>query len=307
MNILRQTLEKLVADNWPGMQNRYAFTVPCRHRTNGEMCPGRFDINALRAFLEDGDQTYRCQSCRTKQEIVDLLFGFEDEEPREQLARIERKLDAGFEEVQKEVAGLESRLANYVMAIMRAMANEAKDGPRLFDLLPVSRGMKGIFEKRFLLRLWCEAENCQHPVLEKDRGIYDITASRVWIRQIAPYANFIAGVMKTLIPMIGPSLNLAFGEKTVEALQLSDRLDLMKEVTGKLDNKLAIKDPGRLHQGVLSESERSGLLVLHALLREMDPQHARLGLHRVPTYTGDFLWLCSKHYELSQPRIPDSI
>ena len=107
--------------------------------------------------------------------------------------------------------------------------------------------------------------------------------------------------------MIGPSLNLAFGEKTVEAWHLTDRLDLVKEITGKLGDKLAIKDPGRLQQGVLSVNERSGLLALHALLREVDPQHAKLGLHRVPTYTGDFLWLCSKHYELSQPRIPDSI
>ncbi|HEU4794878.1 MAG TPA: hypothetical protein VFT02_04560, partial [Pyrinomonadaceae bacterium] len=307
MNVLRQTLDKLVADNWPGMLNRYKFTVPCQHRTDGDICAGRFDINALRAFHEDGDTTIRCQSCLTKQGIVELLYGFEDEEPREQLARIESKLDAGFYKLQKNVAELESRLANYVMAIMRAMANEAKDGPRLFDMQPVSGNWRRIFEEKFLLRLWCEAENCQHPVLEDDYGVYEIKTTREWVRQVAPYANFIAGVMKTLVPMVAPSLNLAFGKQTVEALHLSDHLDLMKEATGKLDDKLAIKDPGRLHQGVLNENERSGLLALHALLRELDPQHAKLGLHRVPTYTGDFLWLCAKHYNLSQPRIPDSI
>lgn len=307
MNILRQTLSKLVSDNWPGMRDRYSFTVPCRNRTNHGMCPGRFDISALRDFLEDGDETIRCQSCRTKQNIVELLYGFEDEEPREQLARIESKLDAGFEKVQKDVAELESRLANYVMAIMRAMANEAKEGPRLFDIQPVSGNWHRIFEGKYRLRLWCEAENCQHPVLDEDRGVYEVATTREWVRHVAPYANFIAGVMKTLVPMVAPSVNLLFGPKTVEALNLTDHLDLMKEVTGNLDTELMIKDPAHLQQGVLSDIERSGLLALHALLRELDPQQAKMGLHRVPTYTGDFLWLCTTHYNLSQPRIPDVI
>jgi hypothetical protein len=33
----------------------------------------------------------------------------------------------------------------------------------------------------------------------------------------------------------------------------------------------------------------------------------KLGLKRIPTYTGYYLWLCQKHYELSQPKIPDKI
>jgi len=49
------------------------------------------------------------------------------------------------------------------------------------------------------------------------------------------------------------------------------------------------------------------VLALHALLREKDPNQERLGLRRVPTYTGDYLWLCQTHYEQSQPKIPDKI
>ena len=144
MTILLQTLTKLVRDNWPGMEGRYSFNVPCPTVVNGKSCEGRFEISALRQFLEEGDVTYRCQKCHTRHKIVDLLFGFEDEEPREQLARIEGKLEMGFEAVKKEIAGLESRLANYVMAIMRGMANEAKDGPRLFDIKPVSGNWRRI-------------------------------------------------------------------------------------------------------------------------------------------------------------------
>jgi hypothetical protein len=300
-------LVKLIGDSWPGTQGRYAFTVPCQQRVNGEMCQGRFEIDSLRQFLDEGDRTIRCQVCRTRQDIVDLLFGFEDEEPREQLARIEGKLDEGFDTVQTEIVGLESRLANYAMAIMRGMANEAKDGPRLFDIRPVSGNWRRIFEERFHLRLWCEAEGCQHPVFEKDGGTYEFKASREWVSQLAPYATFIAGVLKTLVPMITPSVDVLFGHKTIENLGISDHLTLMKGLTDRLSDEMKIAEPVRPQQGVLSESERSGLLALHALLRTLDPQHAKLGLIRVPTYTGDFLWLCKTHYDLGQPRIPDVI
>jgi hypothetical protein len=271
------------------------------------MCRGRFDIDALSQSLEEGDKTYPCQYCRTRQNIVELLFGFEDEEPREQLARIEGKLTLGFDTLQREIAGLESRLANYVMAIMRAMANEAKEGPRLFDIRPISGNWRRLFEERYLLRLWCEAEGCQHPVLEEGKGTYEFKTTREWVRQVAPYAAFVAGVLKTLVPMIAPAVDVRFGHGTIDSLGISDQLDLMKEMTDLLPEEIKLADAGQLRHGVLSVDERSGLWALHALLRKLDPQHTRLGLRRVPTYTGDFLWLCQTHYELSQPKIPDVI
>jgi hypothetical protein len=123
----------------------------------------------------------------------------------------------------------------------------------------------------------------------------------------APYANFVAGVLKTVMPMVGPTLNLLYGPKTVENLSLADSLDLMGKGTSGLLKGIEPSDPLRERQGVLSEAERSGVLALHALLRELDPNHEKLGLWRVPTYTGNFLWLCKHHYEQAQPKIPDKI
>ena len=80
MNILRQRLDKLITDNWPGLEGRYSFTVPCK---NNE-CEGRFEIAALRDFLNDGDETIRCQKCRERQNIIELLYGFEDYDVREE-------------------------------------------------------------------------------------------------------------------------------------------------------------------------------------------------------------------------------
>ena len=107
--------------------------------------------------------------------------------------------------------------------------------------------------------------------------------------------------------MVGPALNVAYGEQTVKSWNLSDSLDLMGEGTGSLLKEIEPSDPLRERQGVLSEVERSGVLALHALLRELDPNHEKLGLWRVPTYTGNYLWLCKRHYEQAQSKIPDKI
>ena len=304
MNVLRQTLQKLITDNWPGLKDRYYFAVPCREQSDDKPCNGRFNIDSLRQFLEEGDKTIRCQTCRKRQDIVELLFGFEEEDSREQLVRIETKLDRGFEEMRREFEGLESRVANYVMMIMHAIASESKDGPRLFNLIATEGNWHA---ERFRLHLWCEAEGCSHPVLEEGKGVYEFKDTREWIKKIAPYANFVAGVLKTLLPMVAPAVNTFWGEKTIEKLGLQDELDLMKEGTGNLLKEIKISDPSRLRQHVLSEAERSGVLALHAFLREVDPHHEKLGLKRIPTYTGDFLWLCEKHYEQSQSKIPDKI
>ena len=87
-------------------------------------------------------------------------------------------------------------------------------------------------------------------------------------------------------------------------------LDALKSIfSSKLIEKAIANKPQRdyLPNDILSEPERSGLLALHALLREHDPHHEKLGLKRMPTYTGDYLWLCKKHYQDAQSIIPDRI
>lgn len=303
MDVLRRTLHKLITDNWPGIEGRYYFAVPCPEWSDGRPCDGRFDIEALIEFLEDGDDTIRCQVCRKRQNILALLYGFQKEDSREQLALIETKLDLGFAETQRGIAGLESRLASYVMAILQAIANESKDGPRLFTIGPADNNWRRPFAGRYRLQLWCEAEGCCHPVHEPGKGTYEVKATREWVKRVAPYANFVAGMLRTLLPMVAPAVNVYFGPKSFDQLAIKDHLDLVKETTGKLLKDVEISDPRRLREEALSDAERSGILALHSMLREVDPHHERLGLKRVATYTGDYLWLCQKHYEQWQPKI----
>ncbi|MBK9601748.1 MAG: hypothetical protein IPO36_07875 [Anaerolineales bacterium] len=92
-------------DNWPGMKDRYRFTVPCPEIINGQPCKGRFNIHALREILAEGDTTIRCQECANKQSITELLLGFE-----------ERDMSVQLQEIKEQLAGMDSRIANYFMA-----------------------------------------------------------------------------------------------------------------------------------------------------------------------------------------------
>ena len=296
MNVIHSTLEKLITDNWPGMKDRYRFMVPCPEIIDRQPCKGRFNINGLRQFLAEGDTTVRCQECSKKQSIVELLFGFE-----------ERTVDVQLREINERLAGLDSRIANYFMAMMRAIADEAKNGPRLFTFRSRDGGLspKQLFARPMEIQLWCKHESRPHPVIESGKGVYSIDQPYEWVTQIAPYANFALDVLKTFAPMAAPALSIFKDPKITE--KWKDELDLTKTIIDKLPAEIKTPDRALAPGKMLSEPERSGILALHRLLNELDPTQDKLGLHRVATYTGDYRWLCKWHYDAWQPNIPDVI
>ena len=211
-------------------------------------------------------------------------------------------------DTQRTVEGLGSQIANYVMGIMHAIASEAKDGPRLFTVEPVDGDWKQLVTKQYRLRLWCEADDCQHPVDEDGKGLYEFQESAEWIRRVAPYAKFVAGVLSTAITVALPAASPFLGAVRFDESAVKRHLELVKDATGTmLDSDLEERGRSVTRDGLLSDEERSGLLALHAFLRKEDPTHQRLGLTRVPTYTGDYRWLCRTHYEAAQPRFPDAL
>jgi hypothetical protein len=264
----------------------------------GEPCKGRFNINGLRQFLTEGDTTVRCQECSKKQSIVELLFGFE-----------ERSIDTKLREIDEKLDGLDSRVADVFMATMRAIADEAKFGPRLFTLHTKHTGfsLAQLFSQSLELQMWCEAEGCQHPVKEQGEGVYPVDKPREWLAQIAPYANFALKVLATVTPIAAPAINSFFGSDTTKTWKIADQLTLASAIIGKFPAEIKVSERGPASGNLFSESERSGMLVLHRFLAEVDPEQKKLGLHRVPTYTGDYRWLCDQHYAAWQPKIPDVI
>ncbi|MBK6647215.1 MAG: hypothetical protein IPG44_15970 [Anaerolineales bacterium] len=298
MNIMQNTLEKLIAESWPGLKDRYRFMVPCPEVIDDQPCKGRFNIHALRQFLAEGDSSVRCQECSKRHSIAELLLGFE-----------ERSVDTQLREINEKLDGMDSRIANYFMATMRAIADEAKSGPRLFTFRSRDAGLspKQIFARPISLQLWCEAEGCQHPIIDNGKGLYSIDQPHDWVMKIAPYANMALEILKTVAPIAGPAINSFFGAKTTEKLGIADHLSLASAVLGKVPDEIKTPDKPMLQRGMVSEPERSGILALHRLLNELDPNQENLGLHRVATYTGDYRWLCKRHYDAYQPNIPDVI
>jgi hypothetical protein len=238
-----------------------------------------------------------CDECYNQHSITELLLGFEDRSIEEQLR-----------EINEQLKGLNSRIANYFMALMRAVADEAKHGPRLFTIESIGRrhklSPKGLIAGRYRLQLWCEAENCQHPVFEEGLGVYDFDMQREWIGKVAPYANFVLGALQTVLPVAAPAVDAFFGKDTIENWEYSAELDLGEAVVGQLSEEIEVERSSAWPPG---DTERSGLLAFHVLLNELDPNQERLGLKRVPTRTGDYRWLCQKHYEATLPKIPEKI
>ena len=91
-----------------------------------------------------------------------------------------------------------------------------------------------------------------------------------------------------------------------KTMDIDRQLELANAIIGKLP-KIETSIEKSLSYGMLSQPEHSGILALHRFLNEVDPTHEKLGLHRVATYTGDFRWLCKRHYDAYQPNIPDVI
>ncbi|MBU1740657.1 MAG: hypothetical protein KKC37_03865 [Proteobacteria bacterium] len=335
MNVLRRTLTKLITDNWPGLEGRYNFAVPCPSVMDGKSCRGRFDVEALLDFLNQGVPKFPCQVCRKVHGIVDLLYGFERVDPADQLTRIETgiaryteddlaevltridKVDRrteglreivteGFEEVLKEVQEFRTLVEDYFWSMLRAVATESRHGPRLFGLEPGDGNWRRLTKKRWRLVLWCEAEGCRHPMTDEGQGVYNFDASRDWVVRVAPYANLLARGLKAATALAAPMLKEFLGDAAFKKLDIAHKLDIMKTGTAHLLQKEFEPDrPPRLSEGPLTEPERDGVLALHSLLRDLDPHHAKLGLKRLPTYTGDYVWLCPKHYEQAQSKIPD--
>ena len=227
-------------------------------------------IRDRRQWLAEGDTTTRCQECSCKRSIVELLFGFE-----------ERDMSVQLREIKEQLAGMDSRIANYFMALMNAIADEAKHGPRLFTILPRTTGisLKPLLSRPLELQLWCEAEGCQHPVVDGGKGIYPLDVPREWLVQIAPYANFALKVLATVAPIAAPAINTSFGPKTTETWRIKDQLDLASAIIDKLPAKIETPDRGMTPGQMLNEPERSGILALHRFLNEVDPTQDKIGLH----------------------------
>jgi internalin A len=234
LSVLQDMLTYLIEQCWPGLE--YRLAVPCPSRLDDRACEGRFDLDALRDFKREGDETIRCQDCRQRQYIDKLLVGFEP--PSIDLRARLDELQASVDTARREQREYASHAAQLARITLKAMSSETRDCPRLFTLLPEDLGIidRLVFGKTGMrLTLWCERPDQEHPVCvigSGGVGEWVIKQPKGWLVKIAPYAKMVATLLGATVPIAADIAKVAVDPKLLEDLE--GKIDLMQTLTDKL-------------------------------------------------------------------------
>lgn len=320
LNELRASIERLISDRWPGL--RYRLWVPCSNpTTNGQQCRGRFPLDALQMFRENGLAGAPCYECGNLQDISELLTGFtapgmaldaQLSHVHEQLTEVTAGIH-GLTEERAELARRTAETADLLRRVLGYVAAEVNDCPRLFTLSKKDLGLRQRLQphqEHYLLTLWCEHPGAQHPCPE---ATYDLDPVKEWFANIAPYARLVIKTLQVVVPAAA-ALDIA----ALPAARRDDarhRLDVMKAIVDDLPDP----SPDLIDRGFiatkqatqrLDPAEGKALRAMRRIIFEKDPHHAFGDMHRVQSPAFDLLWVCADHYpeyDPGLPVLPDSV
>jgi GTPase SAR1 family protein len=278
-SLLRDGLEYLINLRWEGLS--YRLEVPCRGLTDdGEPCDNRFRLTDLTTAQSKQIYKMPCVRCWNEQNVFELLTGFAAGD-----ADISEKLD----EVLTNTADASGRLR----AVMKALAAENRDCPRLFTLVPQFGGR---VRDKYELTLWCEHPDHEHPF---EKAAYPIKQTKEWLANLGPYMSLTAKALKVVAAVAG----------------LSGAADLLGDGVkklGRMENLLSGLEPpaasmsGEMERqgGGLTRAQGAGFRELFSLLHTLDPHHRWAGMRRFLTPQGDYLWICPDHHKEYDPGLP---
>jgi internalin A len=299
-NVIRDSVEDLLTHRWPGMS--YRLYIPCpTSSVGGKVCPERYSLDGLLRLREHEHTTRTCEGCVITYDISYLLTGFAP--PRHPLKSDLDRLSGEIREVGKGVDELRryaADIANAVRVMLKAIAAEVDDCPRLFTLTDVSTGV--LRRRHHRVNLWCEHPGRWHAVPE---AVYEVRKPQRWLVEIAPYANLVFKTLRLAFPIASRVAGLVLSE---ERFKESEReLQLMEAIIDRLPSDVLssgweIETPEVSTKLTLAEGQ--ALRALRQFLREQDPARAYGSLRRVMAETGDFLWVCPQHYAEYDPGLP---
>jgi len=304
-NVLRDSVEDLVAHRWPGLA--YQLFVPCPGKTaDKRMCGGQFPLDGLLRLREHGHLTYPCTECAQPYEVSLLLTGFagpgqpigaELQQMHDQLARIESSI--------MRVEGHTAQIAMSVRRVLRVVSSEVTDCPGLFSLVrehSLASKRTHFYQDHYRLTLWCEHPGYWHPWIPAS---YNLDPPKDWFARIGPYAAVIVKLLKLIVPVAGSAVSLVLPPDQLARAQ-SD-LALMSAIVSELPSDLGQANSG-LGLGAptdrLTAAEGKGLRSLRSIVFDRDKLRAFGGLQRVQAPSGDFLWVCRDHYSEYDPGLP---
>ena len=317
--MLTAEVKYLVESFWEGL--RCNVMVPCIEPC-GRLAPGTglFDVQKLIASKRRKRFEFPCPVCNEWQDIDSLLRNAPAARPvsmdalliefaqmrseiysiRPQLAEQQTAILGRFSNVDAGIQRLFSQAENNFTKLLQVFTDEAKEGPRLFSLIPVERSKfnpKEWTNAKFRLTLWCEHSRLPLPELngkDSTKGVYELELTRDWFKKAAPYLRLVTGALSLVLPVASSAVKLAMDETAYKAIE--NELDFGKEVidaslTGseKAVDWLGSGDSTNIEHGEGIRAQGATLRELHALLKAKDPSFG--GLVRVMNKRQEFLWV----------------
>jgi internalin A len=314
LNELRAGIERLITKRWPGVH--YRLLIPCSGQAaSGQQCPGRFPLDALLKFRENGRVSAGCFDCGEQRDISEMLTGFivprqplvtELSQMHEQLMELKtgvRRLTWETTELARHTA----QAADLLRRTLGYVATEVTDCPRLFTLSRKDPGLSERlrpFQEHYLLTLWCEHPGAEHPC---HAATYDVDPATKWFANIAPYAQLVINTLKLVVP-VAAALDVA-ALQSARRDDVEARLDVMKAIVDKLPDitpDLNDREFTKSRQAPqrLTRAEGQAMRAVRHIIFEKDPSHAFGDMRRVQSPSGDLLWVCADHYYEYDPGLP---
>lgn len=303
----------LVESFWEGL--RCNIMVPCVEPC-GRNAPGTglFNVEKLIASKRKKRPEYPCPVCNEWQDIDTLLRNAPAVSPTADAQPLTNALlERLFAEMQDQrhllLEGInnldagQKKLFSQVDAcfndLFQTFTDEAKEGPRLFSLVPVDPGFLDKpkwTSQKFRLILWCEHSRLPLFVFDekKKQGIYELDFPRDWVISAAPFLKTLTTTLSLILPAAFSGVKLALDDPAYKAIdeQLrfgKDCFDATLKGSKDVGGWLSEDDSTDLPQESAMRAEGAVLQQLHVLLKEKDPGFG--GLKKVLNKRREFLWV----------------
>lgn len=200
-NVLRDSVEHLIRKRWSGLD--YQLLIPCpRRHPDGSSCDGEFPLAGLLRYRERGGTSHSCLQCLTNHDVSQLLTGFAvpASNLKPELERLHDEISSLSEGI-GQVQRLSAETADSVRKIIKTLATEVTDCPRLFTLTPQRptgvRRITKFYEEHYTLALWCEHPGHWHVW---PAATYHLSQPKSWLANIAPYAHLVLKTLRVAVP-----------------------------------------------------------------------------------------------------------
>ncbi len=297
MSILRNSLQNLIEDRWPYLN--YELLVPCPTQVDGQSCTGRFKLETLKK-ARNKRQVWPCGECIEDIEIAQILDGISIPQTsiEDKLEQIQQGLEDLDQKTSQEMRIIAAQSNQVLRQLLQASLSEARQGPRLFTLSPVSSGLS---TESYSLRLWCEHSEEKHPCY--DAPLYVIEQPKVWLVKMAPYMSVMLKGLK-IVAGITAGAGGVIDERMLS--DINEEVRLMDKVVSTLAPKGDWEGERPVEEGAaFSADDARGLREFHDLLAHVGWRPGAANLRRVmDKSTGDILWVCPRHYKEYDPGLP---